>query len=81
MRRSPPYWFPAKTYGWGWGFPITWQGWVVFLGYLLSLPLGYLAFPPDQQLIGFMVYTHSVTTVFVFICWLTGEPPRWRWGK
>ncbi len=24
-----PYWFPAKTYGWGWGLPVTWQGWVV----------------------------------------------------
>lgn len=22
-------WFPAKRYGWGWGLPVTWQGWVV----------------------------------------------------
>lgn len=37
--KSPPatpprYWFPAKTYGWGWGMPITWQGWLVFLAAL-----------------------------------------------
>jgi hypothetical protein len=19
--------------------------------------------------------------VLIAICWLTGEPPRWRWGK
>jgi hypothetical protein len=32
---DPKYWFPAKRYGWGWGFPVTWQGWLalaVFLG-------------------------------------------------
>jgi hypothetical protein len=23
------YWFPAKRYGWGWGLPVTWQGWAV----------------------------------------------------
>ena len=81
MRRGPPYWFPAKTYGWGWGLPITWQGWIVFVAYLLSLPLGYLWFPPHQELAAFMVYTYAVTAAFVFICWLTGEPPRWRWGR
>jgi len=24
-------WFPAKRYGWGWGPPVCWQGWVVVL--------------------------------------------------
>ena len=33
-------WFPAKRYGWGWGFPIAWQGWVVLLVYLVLLFLG-----------------------------------------
>jgi hypothetical protein len=23
-------WFPAKRYGWGWGLPCCWQGWVFF---------------------------------------------------
>lgn len=23
------YWFRAKRYGWGWGLPTAWQGWVV----------------------------------------------------
>ncbi|HTS17465.1 MAG TPA: hypothetical protein VMP11_07825 [Verrucomicrobiae bacterium] len=22
-------WFRAKRYGWGWGLPCAWQGWVV----------------------------------------------------
>lgn len=23
-------WFPAKKFGWGWGLPKVWQGWVTF---------------------------------------------------
>jgi hypothetical protein len=30
----PRYWFPAKRYGWGWGLPCTWQGWLVLAAYL-----------------------------------------------
>ena len=35
----PRYWFPAKTYGWGWGLPRTWEGWVVLGVYLALLAL------------------------------------------
>ena len=34
------YWFPAKRYGWGWGPPVTWQGWVVLSAYILALLAG-----------------------------------------
>ena len=37
---TPQYWFPAKTYGWGWGLPITWQGWLVFLAALALFACG-----------------------------------------
>ena len=30
----PRYWFPAKRYGWGWGLPAVWQGWVVLVGFI-----------------------------------------------
>jgi hypothetical protein len=81
VRRGPPYWFPAKRYGWGWGLPLTWQGWVVLVVYLVAVPVGYLLFPPHQQTVGFLIYVNAITLIFVFVCWLTGEPPRWRWGK
>ena len=29
MQTERKYWFPAKRYGWGWGMPNTWQGWLV----------------------------------------------------
>ena len=36
-REDRDIWFPAKKYGYGWGLPITWQGWVVTLSYLLLI--------------------------------------------
>ena len=80
MRGAPPYWFPTKRYGWGWGLPIRWQGWVVLGAYLTLFPLGFVLFPPQERLVEFMVYTHVITLVLVAICWFKGEPPRWRWG-
>jgi len=32
-------WFPAKRYGWGWGLPCAWQGWVVDGIFLILLAL------------------------------------------
>ena len=80
MRRGPPYWFPTKRYGWGWGLPTCWQGWTVLGAYLALIPLGFLIFPPHEQFVEFMVFTHAATVALIFICWLKGEPPRWRWG-
>ena len=34
------YWFPARRYGWGWGLPATWQGWLVLAGYVLLALVG-----------------------------------------
>ncbi len=39
MTNHPTYWFPAKRYGWGWGLPSVWQGWVV-MGIFAVLLLG-----------------------------------------
>lgn len=80
MRRGPPYWFPMKRYGWGWGLPNCWQGWVVLALYLVAMPAGALFFPPHQRLVEYLVYAHAVTLLLVLVCWLKGEPPRWRWG-
>jgi len=77
---SPKYWFPAKRYGWGWGLPSIWQGWVVLLVYV-ALVLG--GIPLVQSTKGNLVYIAYVvvlTALLVAVCWLKGEPPRWRWG-
>ena len=33
-------WFPAKKYGFGWGLPVRWQGWIVLLIYTMLIAAG-----------------------------------------
>ena len=72
------YWFPAKRFGWGWSFPTVWQGWVVLIAYM-ALVVG--GVPVVQGTIGnlvYVVYLVVLTVAFIAICWVKGEPRRWR---
>jgi len=83
MTSGPGYWFPAKRYGWGWGFPTAWQGWVVVAFFLALVVTGALVFrvlSPPKALAAFLIYLAVLSALLVGICWLKGEPPRWRWG-
>lgn len=73
------YWFRAKRYGWGWGLPITWQGWVVFVVWFAVLICAMRYFIP-RRLAAFLIFTLVMTLVLLVICYQKGEPPRWRWG-
>ena len=74
------YWFPAKRYGWGWGFPTAWQGWAVMAVFFGLLAASFLVVPPARSMPAFAAYVFTLSAVFVAICWWKGEPPRWRWG-
>jgi len=74
------YWFRAKRYGWGWGLPSAWQGWLVLAAFVCLLAAGFWLFPPDSKLAYFLSYTAVLILVLIAICWVKGEPPRWRWG-
>jgi hypothetical protein len=75
------YWFPAKRYGWGWGPPTTWQGWVVMLLWAAAVLEGLflLRHNPYQPTfsIAFVLVMGGVLTL---ICYWKGEPPKWRSG-
>jgi hypothetical protein len=71
-------WFPAKRYGYGWGLPCRWQGWVALLAYLAAFLAALRWIPPGGgRIIGFMLV---LTALLVALCWWKGEPARWRWG-
>jgi hypothetical protein len=73
------YWFPAKRYGWGWGLPATWEGWVfllVWLGILLPTIL-WLAGHAFYWVYPFLAV---MIALLLAVCVAKGEPPRWRWG-
>jgi hypothetical protein len=74
-------WFPAKKYGWGWGFPCAWQGWVVFAVYFALLGAGILYFALPEQTTDFILYVFVISLILIGICWAKGEKPRWRWGN
>ncbi|MGB8221059.1 MAG: hypothetical protein WCF10_00665 [Polyangiales bacterium] len=80
MNSEKRYWFPAKRYGWGWGPPCAWQGWVVVAVYVASLVVAAFELLPAESPGPFVSATAVLTLIFVAVCWLTGEPPKWRWG-
>jgi uncharacterized membrane protein YhaH (DUF805 family) len=73
-------WFAAKRYGYGWGLPARWQGWLVLLIYLFSLLLAGLQFAHARPL-KFEAYVIIFSVLLVAICAWKGEAPRWRWGR
>jgi uncharacterized membrane protein YhaH (DUF805 family) len=80
MQTDGKYWFPAKRYGYGWGIPTTWQGWLVLAVYVALTVAGTFLFPPQKGLIPYIACVAILTVAFIAVCWLKGETPRWRWG-
>jgi hypothetical protein len=57
---KPRYWFPAKTYGWGWGIPSTWEGWVVMALFMAVMLAGGIYLLPR--------YGEGPFLAFTFVC-------------
>jgi len=73
------YWFPAKTYGWGWGLPATWEGWLTFLAFIAICSLAHWL--AAGSIIKTALIVATASAVLIAIAFWKGEPPRWRWGK
>ena len=78
---SKNYWFRAKRYGWGWGLPLNWQGWVIFIAYVGLIVAGSYIYPPENNMAIFIFLAAIFTLILIVICWIKGEPPHWRWGN
>jgi hypothetical protein len=77
---EPRYWFPAKRYGWGWGLPNCWQGWLVIVIYLLGIAAAGIFLAATNQMVAFLLAVGLLTAGLIVVCYLKGEPTRWRWG-
>jgi hypothetical protein len=72
-------WFPAKRYGWGWGLPCAWQGWVVLVVWLgLLFRAAWLTIPGHIKL--WIASVVVLAAALIVIGFIKGEKPRWRWG-
>jgi (2Fe-2S) ferredoxin len=74
-------WFPAKTFGWGWGPPCSWQGWVVLLIYIALLASASWLMPLNESPALYTACVIGLTIVLIIICIWKGGRPRWHWGK
>jgi hypothetical protein len=79
VNRDNKYWFPAKRYGWGWGPPQQWQGWVVLLIWLAAIAGAAYLFMPGH-VAAFLAFNLVMVLLLLVICYAKGEPPGWRWG-
>jgi hypothetical protein len=70
------FWFKRKRYGWGWT-PSSTEGWVVLAVYVLILVLFLRFVKTDPGSVYLLV--SSFTAILLFVCYLTGEKPRWQW--
>jgi hypothetical protein len=77
--RENQYWFPAKRYGWGWGPPTMWQGWVVLIVWFTAIAIAALLLMPSH-LVAFLGFNLLMIVLLLLICYAKGEPPAWRWG-
>jgi len=81
MDQAPRYWFAARRYGWGWGLPLTWQGWAVYVGWWVAFFGGLRALGLHGLSASHVIFILLMIGLLVSICYWKGQPPRWRWGN
>jgi hypothetical protein len=73
------YWFPVRPArnGWGWGLPLVWQGWVVYLVYFAALIGGIIIVAPHGPWF-IVAYSCSLAALLLGVMLWKGEPQRMR---
>ncbi|MBP6931759.1 MAG: hypothetical protein KBB62_03505 [Candidatus Pacebacteria bacterium] len=85
-QKTKKYWFARKRYGWGWGLPLVWQGWVVFIVYFIAIIANFETLnidvkSTDDLFSGYMPRFILLTVGLILICYWKGEKPKWSWGN
>ena len=75
-----PEWFAPKRYGYGAGLPISWQGWVLTIGFMV-LSIGLAIAFAQRPLILFAALVPMIVVFVVIAARTTRGGWRWRWGE
>jgi len=72
-RTTSTAWFgPKRRLGWGWT-PISWQGWLFTVVWIVVVLTGSVALA--GHLIAFVAFETLAVVVMVGVAWVTGGPP------
>lgn len=70
-------WFNKKRYGYGWGIPNSWQGWVTLLIYIALTMVTTAILPPNTGLL----FVGFYTLVLIIVVVKTSGKPSWNWDE
>lgn len=77
------YWFKRKLYGWG-CTPARMQGWFVFVAYIVAVLFFAVRaeelMPLADAIREVIAPIVVLTILLMFVCYMTGEKPKWQWG-
>jgi hypothetical protein len=72
-------WFAPKRYGYGAGWPITWQGWAVMAAFFLVVAFALWLFGPDYPAV-LSIVLPAIAALILITARTTRGGWRWRWG-
>lgn len=76
------YWFKRRRFGFGF-MPVTWQGWLVTIGYILVIIFAGMAFLDNnlrETSLFFLIFILA-TGGLLRIMLIKGPRSHWRWGR
>jgi len=74
-----PEWFAAKRYGYGAGLPISWQGWLVTILFMV-VTIGAAIVFADRLPVLAAILAPAVILLWIITAKTTRGGWRWRWG-
>jgi len=74
-------WFEPKRFGYGTGLPVTWQGWVLTLGFVAVAILGGVVLAPQHPALFIAALIPLTLGFMVLTARHTRGGWRWRWGR
>ncbi len=73
-------WFRVKRYGFGAGWPCSWEGWALALGLFAIVIASSVAFAVRDPMLDLGIVLASAAIVGV-VSWRKSDGPwKWRWG-